>query len=185
MSDLVRTIHEFADLFDRLGMPYAIMGGWAVRLYGLPRPTYDIDFTIAAPSERLQELYAEVSGLGCTVPDQFLGGWIDRVADMPLVKFRLYVEGHGLDIDVFLAESPYQEELLRRRRLHELRGRPVQFVSPEDLVLLKLIAARSRDLGDIEDVMLARPDIDEAYMRRWAGPLGVEEKLEEVLASRE
>lgn len=185
MSDLVRTIHEFADLFDRLGMPYAIMGGWAVRLYGLPRPTYDIDFTIAAPSERLQELYSEVSGLGCTVPDQFLGGWIDRVADMPLVKFRLYVEGHGLDIDVFLAESPYQEELLRRRRLHELRGRPVQFVSPEDLVLLKLIAARSRDLGDIEDVMLARPDIDEAYMRRWAGPLGVEEKLEEVLASRE
>lgn len=185
MSDLVRTIHEFADLFDRLGMPYAIMGGWAVRLYGLPRPTYDIDFTIAAPSERLQELYSEVSGLGCTVPDQFLGGWIDRVADMPLVKFRLYVEGHGLDIDVFLAESPYQEELLRRRRLHELRGRQVQFVSPEDLVLLKLIAARSRDLGDIEDVMLARPDIDEAYMRRWAGPLGVEEKLEEVLASRE
>jgi len=185
MSDLVRTIHEFADLFDRLGMPYAIMGGWAVRVYALPRPTYDIDFTIAAPSERLQELYSEVSGLGCTVPDQFLGGWIDRVADMPLVKFRLYVEGHGLDIDVFLAESPYQEEVLRRRRLHELRGRPVQFVSPEDLVLLKLIAARSRDLGDIEDVMLARPDIDEAYMRRWAGPLGVEEKLEEVLASRE
>ena len=184
MSDLVRTIHEFAEMFDRLGMPYAIMDGWAVRLYGLPRPTYDIDFTIAAASDRLGELYAEVTGLGCTVPDQFLAGWIDRVADMPLVKFRLYVDGHGIDIDVFLAESPYQDELLRRRRLHELRGRAVAFVSPEDLVLLKLIAARPRDLGDIEDVLLARPDMDESYMRHWAGPLGVAEKLEEVLAAR-
>ena len=74
MSDLVRTIHEFAEMFDRLGMPYAIMGGWAVRLYGLPRPTYDIDFTIAAASDRLGELYAEVTGLagrGKSPPDVF------------------------------------------------------------------------------------------------------------------
>lgn len=184
MSDLVRTIHEFAEMFDRLRIPYAIMGGWAVRLYGLPRPTYDIDFTITADRSRLGDLYKAVTQLGYTVPDQFLAGWVDRVADMPLVKFRLYVGGHGLDIDVFLAESPYQEELMRRRRRHELQGRQISFVTPEDLVLLKLIAARSRDLGDIDDVLLAKPDIDEAYMRRWAEPLGVAEKLEEVLASR-
>ncbi len=55
MSDLVRTIHEFAEMFDRLRIPYAIMGGWAVRLYGLPRPTYDIDFTITADRSRLAE----------------------------------------------------------------------------------------------------------------------------------
>ena len=133
MSDLVRAIHGFAEMFDRLRIPYAIMGGWAVRLYGLPRPTYDIDFTITADRSRLGDLYEAVTKLGHIVPDQFLAGWVDHVADMPLVKFRLYVEGHGLDID---------------------------------------------------DVLLAKPDIDEAYMRRWAEPLGVAEKLEEVLAGR-
>lgn len=184
MSDLMKAIHEFAGMFDHLRIPYAIMGGWAVRLYGLPRPTYDIDFTITINRGRLADLYNAVANLGYTVPDQFLAGWVDRVADMPLVKFRLYVDGHSLDVDVFLAESPYQEELMRRRRLHELQGREVSFVTPEDLVLLKLIAARPRDLGDIEDVLLAKPDIDEAYMRRWAGPLGVAEKLEEILAAR-
>ena len=46
MSDLADTLHAFGRLFDRLGIPYAIMGGWAVRVYALPRPTYDVDFTV-------------------------------------------------------------------------------------------------------------------------------------------
>lgn len=29
MNDLVGTLHAFGQLFDRLGIPYAIMGGWA------------------------------------------------------------------------------------------------------------------------------------------------------------
>lgn len=184
MSDLVRTIRDFATLFDRLGIPYAIMGGWAVRLYGLPRPTYDIDVTISLDREALPSLYREAEAMGVTVPDQFLSGWIDSVADMPLVKFRLCVEARGIDIDIFLAESDYQRSVLDRRRLHDLDGMAIAFVSPEDLILLKLIASRPRDLGDIEDVMLATSDIDESYMRTWAKPLGVTRQLEAVLAAR-
>lgn len=185
MSDLVQTIKDFATLFDRLQIPYAIMGGWAVRLYGLPRPTYDIDFTITLDRESLPRLYQEAEELGFTVPDQFLAGWVDCVAEMPLVKFRLYVEGHGIDIDIFLAESEYQQSLMQRRRVHEFAGMSVSFVSAEDLILLKLTAARPRDLGDIEDVMLARPELDEAYMRKWAEPLGIAQQLEEILAGRQ
>ena len=57
-------------------------------------------------------------------------------------------------------------------------------MSPEDLILLKVLAARPRDIGDIEDVLLAQGDLDEAYMRQWAKELGVAEKLEEVLSQR-
>ena len=55
MSDLIQTLRGCAALFDRLRVPYAIMGGWAVRMYGLPRPTYDVDFTVAIERERLPE----------------------------------------------------------------------------------------------------------------------------------
>ena len=55
MSDLIQTLRGCAALFDRLQVPYAIMGGWAVRMYGLPRPTYDVDFTVAIERERLPE----------------------------------------------------------------------------------------------------------------------------------
>lgn len=184
MSDLVRTIRDFAALFERLGIPYAIMGGWAVRLYGLPRPTYDIDATISLDRSDLPRLYHEAESMGIAVPEQFLQGWVDSVAEMPLVKFRLYLEGKGIDIDLFLAESAFQQSLINRRRVHDFDGMPVSFVSPEDLILLKLIASRPRDLGDIEDVLLATANLDEAYMRSWAAPLGVTQQLEKVLAAR-
>jgi len=181
VSDLIKTLHDFATLFERLQVPYAIMGGWAVRMYGLPRPTYDVDFTIAIDRERLPELYDTATEMGFTVPEQFVSGWVDTVAGMPLVKFRLYLLDRGIDVDVFLAESEYQQELMRRRRSYDLDGQLVCFVSPEDLILLKMLAARPRDIGDIEDVLLAQSDLDAAYMRKWAVELGVAKKLEEVL----
>ena len=90
-------------LFDRLQVPYAIMGGWAVRMYGLPRPTPDVDFTIAIERKRLPELYDTATDVGFTVPEQFVAGGVDTVAGMPLVKFRLYLVDRGIDVDVFLA----------------------------------------------------------------------------------
>ena len=47
MKGLAETLRDFVSLFDRLGLPYAVMGGLAVRVYGIPRPTYDVDFTVA------------------------------------------------------------------------------------------------------------------------------------------
>jgi hypothetical protein len=184
MTELSSLLHQFAGLFDRLDVPYAVMGGWAVRLYALPRPTYDIDFTILIDRERLPDLYETARDAGFSVPEKFAAGWIDSVAGMPLVKFRLFVEGHSIDIDVFLAESDYQRAIMDRRQSHEVAGRAAWFVSPEDLVLLKLIAGRKRDLADIEDILLGQPDVDEAYMRRWAKPLGVADQLEQALVER-
>ena len=38
--------------------------------------------------------------------------------------------------------------------------------------------------GGVDEV-LTQGQLDETYLRRWAGPLGVEAKLDDVLASRE
>ena len=49
MTDLTTVIHDLVRIFDSLGLQYAIMGGIAVRAHGIPRPTYDVDFTLAVP----------------------------------------------------------------------------------------------------------------------------------------
>ena len=51
-------------------------------------------------------------------------------------------------------------------------------------MLLKLIAARKRDLADVEDILLGQPDVDEAYMRHWAESLGISRQLEQALQDR-
>lgn len=185
MTDLTTVIHDLVDVFDRLGLPYAIMGGIAVRAHGIPRPTYDVDFTLAVPRERLADMFATISDRGYTVPEQYTRGWVDSVGGMPLVKVRLFLDGRAVDADIFLAETAFQREVIARRITAEVEGRPIRLVSAEDLILFKLIASRPRDLIDVQDVLFTQGRLDEAYLRHWAGPLGVEAKLDEVLTARE
>ena len=185
MTDLPAVIFELVDLFDRMGLPYAIMGGIAVRAHAIPRPTYDVDFTVAVPPDRLGDLLATIAERGYTIPDQCAGGWTDRVGGMPLVKVRLYLDGRGVDADLFLVETPFQRDVIERRVACQVEGRSMWVVSAEDLVLFKLIASRPRDLIDIQDVFFTQGTLDEPYLRRQAIALGIEAQLDDALADRE
>ena len=55
------------------------------------------------------------------MPEPYESGWIDQVAGMPVVKARFYFEGTAIDIDIFLAESEYQESLMSRRARNSRR----------------------------------------------------------------
>ena len=87
------------------------------------------------------------------------------------------------DVDFTAAiDRDYQKQLLKRRRREELDGLSINFVSPEDLILLKLLASRPRDIADIGDVLFTQGQLDEPYMLHWAEQLGIKEALETILA---
>ncbi len=182
MSQLESTLKAMVACFDSLNIPYAVMGGLAVRVHGLPRPTNDVDFTILLERTRLPEWFRAVQTLGYSVPDQYQTGWVDNVAGMPIVKIRTYLsDGRGVDVDVFLAESDFQRSLIERRVWIELDEDSLWVVSPEDLLLLKLIANRPRDLLDAQDILFVQGTLDEGYLRRWSALLGIEDRLAAVL----
>jgi predicted nucleotidyltransferase len=181
MTDLVQAIKALTVLFDEMGLQYAVMGGFAVRVYAIPRPTYDLDFTVAIDSTVLPQLFEAVKKLGCMVPDEYERGWTDRVGGMPVIKFRQYLEGQGIDIDVFLAENEFQLQLLARRRREHVNGFSTWVVTAEDLILLKLLAGRSRDILDVGDILFTQGALDLEYLRRWAGVLHVGDRLEGAL----
>lgn len=181
MNDLTQVLYELIDYLEQRNLNYAIVGGMAVRFYGIPRPTYDIDLQISLSQGQLSELFQELIARGYEIPEPYLKGWLDRVGGMPVVKLKQYIEGHSIDVDLFVAERPFQKELLRRRRREIAEGRGTWLVSPEDLVLLKLIANRPRDQSDISSILFTMGQLDETYLRRWAEELKVTNQLEEVL----
>ena len=190
MKEVAETLNELAGVFERFGLPYAVIGGIAVRAYAIPRPTFDVDFTVAVPRARLPEVFAAVEEEGYTaaveeegytVPQSYQSGWVDSVAGMPLVKFRFFVKERGVDADIFLAETDFQKEIVKRRKMVETPDGNVWLATPEDVVLLKVIANRGRDLSDVNDILFTQGQLDDDYMRKWAVELGVEERLRDIM----
>jgi hypothetical protein len=83
---------------------------------------------------------------------------------------RLLLEGRGIDADIFLMENEFQREVMSRRILEQVEGKPVHLITAEDLILFKLLAGGPRDLLDIEDVLFMQGQLDETSMRCWASP---------------
>lgn len=73
--------------------------------------------------------------------------------------------------------------LVRRRRV-AIGGLTIDVASAEDLMLLKLRAGRDQDFVDVVGVAARQgPALDVAYLRAWAGRLGITGELEFALGA--
>ncbi|MBX7105814.1 MAG: hypothetical protein K1X57_17150 [Gemmataceae bacterium] len=179
------TAADIVRLFDELQLPYALMGGLAVRVYGLPRPTFDVDFAATIDRDRLPELYQRAESMGYMIPEAQKTGWLDTVRAMSVVKLQTFIDQGVVDIDIFLAETNFLRQVMKRRQQFESNRLRAWFVSPEDLVLLKLMANRDKDRADIADIFLIQGSMDRAYMTEWATRLGISEELNRALAAND
>lgn len=175
---------EIVQSLESKQIDYVVMGGLAVRALAIPRPTNDVDVTIACQHERLHELLQSWESECIQVPQIYLTGWVDRIAGMPLIKLKTQVDGtQSIDLDVFLCETDFQRSLLSRRLRMAVDDRKIWMVTPEDLILLKLIANRPRDLIDVADILFIQGQLDEAYMHHWAAILDITDRLNAALIS--
>lgn len=90
--------------------------------------------------------------------------------------------GKMIDVDMFINDTPFQRSTMNRRIQVPFEGRELWFTTPEDLILLKLLANRPRDLGGVADVLFVQGQLDETYMHHWAGGLAITDRLKKALA---
>lgn len=183
MSKTVEEVlFDMVEICDQLKLDYAVMGGLAVRVHGIPRPTFDVDFQLTIPSAVWASFFLYAERLDYATSEEFLKGWRDQVGGMPVVKMKFYADlGKTIDVDIFVNDTAFQAEVMQRRQAIEFEGHRLWFVSPEDLILLKLLANRPRDLGDVGDVLFVQADLDNRYLQHWANQLGIADRLEKAL----
>ena len=64
-------------VIENLGIPYGVMGGFAARAWGLPRPTFDADIASAVDADGLQGLFSALEGQGFHIPAEHRTGFLD------------------------------------------------------------------------------------------------------------
>lgn len=61
---------------------------------------------------------------------------------------------------------PFEKDSIRRAHVVSIEGTKVPIASPEDLIVMKILASRPRDLGDIEGILATNPKLDRRRVRR-------------------
>lgn len=136
-------------------VPAAVIGGVAASLLGRPRVTKDVDFVALIEDSELPRLLS----LGTR------HGVVARAADaVDFAKVsRVLLLRHdpsGIEIDVSLATLPFEREVIERAKERTVRGVAFRLATPEDLVVMKAIALRPRDVADIEALLDTHPMLD-------------------------
>lgn len=147
---------------DRAGIPYMVIGGQAVQLYGEPRMTRDIDITVGLTAEGLPRLLAVCTDLHLRVLVEHPAEFVGKTMVLPTLE-----EESAIRVDFVLSFTGYEQQAIGRSRQVELGKRKVHFASLEDLVIHKVVAGRPRDLEDTRIILVKNPGCDHAYVERW------------------
>lgn len=175
------SLYTVASLLDREHIPYAFIGGAALNTWGIPRSTFDLDIAIAAEEPKVARLLDACTASGFVVDPVFRGGFRDRVSGMETLHVHVPAGRSLLAIDFFLTTTPFLRSVIERRGTIDLGQGPVFVCSSADLVLLELIADRPKDRVDVQNVLAVQGVPEREYLLRWAGTLGVSERLERAL----
>jgi hypothetical protein len=157
------------ELLDRLGIPHALIGGHAVNVWLEPRATLDVDVTVVAGRDALARLAESLREAGFRLEREH-GRELPSGPDFQ----RWIGEDAEIILEIQLAKTPFQVEVVRRAH----PGTP-RVATPEDLIVLKLIADRPKDQGDLAG-LIALDGLDWSYVERWADAWGVTDRLDRV-----
>lgn len=160
-------LRKTANELKKRKIPYMVIGGQAVLLYGEPRFTRDIDITLGVDIDRFEEVKAAVKSLGFNPSAEDPEGFAAKTNVFPVVDVK-----SGIRIDFIFSYSEYEREAISRGRLINMSGVKIRFISVEDLLIHKIIAGRPRDIEDVKNILIKNSGLDHAYIRKWMKAIG-------------
>ena len=179
-------LKRISEILSDLKIPYAVTGGFAVSVWGKPRYTADIDIIVELFEKNIKPLAKKLLGIDKNV---YADEDMIRSALTHRSEFNFIHPDTGLKVDFFvMAVNAYNKLKIKRAILLDIYGAKAYFVSPEDLILGKLMWSKEsgswKQKEDIKTV-LRNPKIklDFEYIKKWAEKQGTFKVLNELLKS--
>jgi predicted nucleotidyltransferase len=161
-SDPASVLRDLSTALRNHGCRWYLFGAQAVTIWGRPRLTTDVDVTVRLDSGTIEDLMATLMAAGFRLPAEVTDESVRATRVLPLVH-----ESSGMPLDIVLAGPGLEEEFLARAIAVEIDGVAVPVISPEDLLITKVLAGRPKDVEDIRGVLYLRAtSLDLGYIRR-------------------
>lgn len=156
-------LRKIAERLDEANIPYMIIGGQAVLLYGTPRLTRDVDITLGVDTDKLPSIERICGKLGLKILPEDPEDFARETKVLPAEETE-----SRLRVDFIFSFTPYEAQAMERTKEVLMDGYPVKFASCEDVIIHKMIAARAIDAEDVKNMLIKNKDsIDFEYIKRW------------------
>jgi predicted nucleotidyltransferase len=122
-------LREAAQLLDDAGLDYVVMGGLGFSSLGQPRWTHDIDFLLRPDQAHdALELLAG-SGFRTEETDPW---WLYKAFNQEVMVDIIFRSAGDIYLDA---------DMMERSTMRDFDGSPIRVISPEDLIVIKSVAA--------------------------------------------
>lgn len=158
-----KLMKKIARALDESEIPYMIIGGQAVLLYGTPRLTRDIDITLGVDSDEFLKIENICKKLALKILPKNPENFAKDTKVLPAEEVKLKIR-----VDFIFSFTPYEKQAMKRIRKVLMDGYAVKFASCEDVIIHKMFAGRAIDEEDVKSILIKnRNSIDVKYVRRW------------------
>lgn len=176
---------KIVEILEDLKIPYAITGGFAISVWGRPRSTADIDIIVEMVEKNIKPLINRVAAISKNI---YADENMVRDALTHKSEFNFIDPDMGFKIDFFVLDSNLYNKLkIKRAILRDVFGvTKAYFVSPEDLILGKLLWSKNsnswKQKEDIKTVLRnSKIKLNYGYIKNWAEKQGTLVILEDLL----
>ncbi len=150
-SPLLDASLQLAGALNQFQVRYALIGGVAAGYRTHPRFTRDIDFLLNVPQLVLPPLLEDLKRRGFEFDTlATIREWTEH--HMVVLSY------HGIRVDWLKAGLPAYVHILDRATDETWLNQPIRIASAEGLILMKLLAFRTQDQVDIENLVAANRD---------------------------
>jgi predicted nucleotidyltransferase len=73
----------------------------------------------------------------------------------------------GVPVDISFGALPFEHELVERAQPRSFGGIRLPMPSVEDLIILKAVAHRPKDIHDLRTIISVHPELDRRRIRSW------------------
>ena len=148
---LADLLSDLRSVFQRTGSRWYVFGAQAAIIHGASRLTADVDVTVIYGDRPVEDLIQLLEAKGFTIRVADAAAFVTRSRVLPVLHVR-----SGLLADIVFGAPGLEESFARRALQHEMAGIKVPVASAEDVVSMKILAGRDKDVEDALSIISAQ-----------------------------